>query len=84
MAITSLPAQEFAQDVYKALSATENGPVYITDDGIETHVLLSYADYRHLLAQKNNIASRLEMHGGCDVEFEPLRVDIHIRPADFK
>jgi len=83
MAITSLPTQEFAQDVYKALSLTENGPVYITDCGIDTHVLLSYVDYQRLLAPRSNIAHSLAMPEEADLELEISRVNIHLRPADF-
>lgn len=83
MAITSLPTQEFAQDVQKALNATENGPVYISDCGIETHVLLSYVDYQRILAQRDNIGHSLAMPEEADSEFEIPRVNINLRPADF-
>lgn len=83
MAVTSLPKQELAQDVHKVLSATENGPVYITDCGINTHVLLSYVDYQRLLARRGNIAHSLAMPEQDDLEFEIPRVNINLRPADF-
>ncbi|WP_075255781.1 prevent-host-death protein [Herbaspirillum camelliae] len=83
MAITSLPMQEFALDVHKACSATENGPVYITDCSIDTHVLLSYVDYQRLLARKGNIAHSLAMPEQADIEFEIPRINITLRPADF-
>jgi len=82
METTSLPAQEFSQAVQQALSAAERGPVFITDDGVRTHVLLSYADYQCLLARGHNVADRLGMPGGVDVEFEAPRVNIVLRPAD--
>lgn len=83
MAITSLHAQEFAQDVHKAITATENGPVVITDHGIPSHVLLSYQEYQRLLELKHSIASSLAMPSDTDVEFEAPRVNIYLRPADF-
>ncbi|TQK01324.1 MULTISPECIES: type II toxin-antitoxin system Phd/YefM family antitoxin [unclassified Herbaspirillum] len=83
MAITSLPAQEFAQDVHEAFTATETGPVFITDRGIPSHVLISYPEYQRLLALKRSISSSLAMPGDSDVEFEAPRVDIYLRPADF-
>ncbi|WP_081496500.1 type II toxin-antitoxin system Phd/YefM family antitoxin [Herbaspirillum sp. YR522] len=83
MAITSLHAQDFAQDVQKAIAATENGPVFITDRGIPSHVLLSYLEYQRLLALKRSIASNLAMPGNADVEFEVPRANICLRPADF-
>ncbi len=83
MAPTFLPTKKFARDVHKALSATENGPVYITDCGIATHVLLSYADYQHLLERRGNIALSLAMPEQADLEFEIPRLNINLRPADF-
>ncbi|QBP77195.1 type II toxin-antitoxin system Phd/YefM family antitoxin [Herbaspirillum huttiense] len=83
MAITSLSKEEFSQDVHKAMSATANGSVVIADRGTPTHVLLSYADYQRLLAQKRSIASSLAMPGDSDVEFEAPRINLGVRPADF-
>ncbi|EOA02927.1 prevent-host-death family protein [Herbaspirillum frisingense GSF30] len=84
MAITSLHKQEFAQDIHRAFSSTENGPVFITDpDGMPSHALLSYVDYQRLLALKRNIASSLAMPNNSDVEFEAPRINIGIQLPDF-
>lgn len=83
MTMTSLSTEEFSQDVSKAMSAAENGPVRIADGGTPTHVLLSYAGYQRLLAQKRSIASSLAMPGDSDVDFEAPRVNLSVRPADF-
>lgn len=84
MAITFLSSQEFAQNVHKALSAAENGPVFVTDQGEPAYVLLSGADYQRLLMQKRTIADLLAMPNASDVEFDAPRVNLGIRPADFK
>lgn len=84
MTITSLHKQEFAQDIRKAFSSAENGPVFITDrGGMPSHVLLSYVEYQRLLALKRNIASSLAMPNNLDVEFEAPRINIGIQSPDF-
>lgn len=83
MAITSLHAHEFAQDVHKAFTAAENGPVVIVICGAPSHVLLNYLDYQQLLGMRHSIASNLAMPSDTDVEFEAPRVNICLRPADF-
>lgn len=83
MATTSLPMQEFAEDLHKAFSAAENGPVFVTDQGTPAYVLLSDADYQRLLVQKRSIADLLAMPNAADVEFEAPCANLAVRPADF-
>ena len=56
---------------------------FITDRGKPAHVLLSFDDYQKLTKQRRNIADALAMPGIADIEFEPPRVTIQSRPADF-
>ena len=51
--------------------------------GKPAHVLLSFSDYQKLTEQRPNIADALAMPGIADIEFEPPRVTIQSRPADF-
>ncbi|MFT4099917.1 MAG: type II toxin-antitoxin system Phd/YefM family antitoxin [Burkholderiaceae bacterium] len=83
MAITTLSSRELNQDVTRAKKATRNGPVIITDRGKPAHVLLSFEDYQRLTRQRRNIADALAMPGIADIEFEPPRATIGVRPADF-
>ncbi|MDX7988972.1 type II toxin-antitoxin system Phd/YefM family antitoxin [Xenorhabdus sp. 12] len=83
MTITTLSSRELNQDVTRAKKATKNGPVFITDRGKPAHVLLSIEEYRLLTKQHRNIADSLAMPGVADIEFEPQRVNIGTRPADF-
>ncbi|CDG16654.1 MULTISPECIES: type II toxin-antitoxin system Phd/YefM family antitoxin [Xenorhabdus] len=83
MAITTLSSRELNQDVTRAKKAAKNGPVFITDRGKPAHVLLSIEEYRLLTKQHRNIADSLAMPGIADIEFEPQRVTIGTRPADF-
>lgn len=83
MTITTLSSRELNQDVTRAKKATKKGPVFITDRGKPAHVLLSIEQYQQLTKQRRNIADSLAMPGIQNIEFEPLRVTIETRPADF-
>jgi prevent-host-death family protein len=83
MTITTLSSREFNQGVSEAKQAANNGPVFITDRGRPAHVLMSFEDYQRLTKQRRNIADALAMPGIADIAFEPPRVTIETRPADF-
>jgi prevent-host-death family protein len=81
--ITTLSSREFNQDTSRAKKAASEGPVFITDRGKPAHVLLSIEEYRRLTGGHRKIADALAMPGVADIEFDPPRVDIGLRPADF-
>ena len=83
MTITTLSSRELNQDVTRAKKAAKDGPVFITDRGKPSHVLLSIEEYRLLTRQRRNVADALAMPEVADIEFDPPRVDIAIRPAEF-
>ena len=83
MTITTLSSREFNQDTSRAKKAAMDGPVFITDRGRPAHVLLSIEDYLRITGAHRNIADALAMPGLADIEFDPRRVDIGVRPADF-
>lgn len=83
MTITTLSSRELNQDVTRAKKATCNGPVFITDRGRAAHVLLSIEDYQRLTKQRRSIADALAMPLAADIDFEPSRVSVGIRQADF-
>jgi prevent-host-death family protein len=80
--ITTLSSRELNQDVTRAKKATADGPVFITDRGRLSHVLLSIEDYQRLTGRRQKIADLLAMPGTAHLELEipPLR-DL-ARPAD--
>ncbi len=82
MAITTLSSRELNQDVTRAKKAAKAGPVFITDRGKPAHVLLSFEEYQRLTKQRRNIADALAMPDIADIEFEPPRVTVRVRPAD--
>ncbi|WP_299537217.1 type II toxin-antitoxin system Phd/YefM family antitoxin [uncultured Herbaspirillum sp.] len=83
MVITSVSSQEFAQGAQMAIAATSNGPVFITDCGAPTHVLLSFQSYQDLLAQRPSISASIAMRDAADVEFDAPRCNIELRKVDF-
>ena len=82
MTITTLSSREFNQNASQAKKAAELGPVFITDRGKPAHVLLNIDDYRRLTGGHGTIADALAMPSGEDIDFDPPRVTIGLRPAD--
>jgi prevent-host-death family protein len=81
--ITTLTSREFNQDASRAKKAANKGPVFITDRGKPAHVLLTVEAYRQLTGSRRKITDILAMQGADDIEFDPPRIDIEIRSADF-
>ena len=83
MSITTISSREFNQDAGGAKKAAEKGPVIITDRGRPSHVLLSFEDYQKLAGKGPSLLEALAMPGGEDIEFDPPKMDLVTRPADF-
>lgn len=69
----TLSSREFNHDVGRAKKAALQGPVFITDRGRPSHVLLTVEAYRALTAAQPSIVDLLALPGAEDVEFEPVR-----------
>lgn len=82
MAITTLSSREFNQDTSRAKKASSKGPVFITDRGKPAHVLLSIEEYQRISGQRRNIVDVLSMPGLADIEYDPPKLQISVRPAD--
>lgn len=78
-----ITGREFNQDVGGAKRAAIDGPVFITDRGQTSHVLLSIEAYQALMSPKRSIVDMLGMADGADIEFEPARFDDLPRVVDF-
>jgi prevent-host-death family protein len=74
MAITKLSSREFNQDTSKAKRAAKRGPVFITDRGRPSHVLLTIGEYERLTKGQKSIVELLAMPGVADIDFEPPRL----------
>ena len=85
MATKKVTSREFNQDTGGAKRAARTGPVYITDRGRPSHVLLTFEDYERLGANQLSVIDILsEPRGVEDVDFEipiireaahPVRLD---------
>lgn len=85
MTITTFTSREFNQDASKAKKASKEGPVFITDRGRPSHVLLTIEAYQQITGRQKNIVELLAMPGAADIEFEPERLgDDLYRAADLE
>ena len=83
MAITKLSSREFNQDTSRAKRAAKRGPVFITDRGRPSHVLLTVEEYEKIAGGQKSIAELLAMPEAARIEFEPPRLPGHWHePAD--
>jgi prevent-host-death family protein len=79
-----MTSREFNQDTGGAKRAAENGPVFITDRGQPSHVLLTVTDYQRLAARHASIVDQLgEPAGVEDVDLEIPVSSEHPSPASF-
>jgi prevent-host-death family protein len=83
MPITTLSSREFNQETGKAKRAARKGPVFITDRGNPSFVLLTMEQYRKLTGKRESIADLLAMPCADDIDFEPPRMrGPYSRPVD--
>jgi prevent-host-death family protein len=82
MASTRFSSREFNQDTSRAKKAAKRGPVFITDRGRPSHVLLTVEDYHRLTDGEKSIVELLGMPDAALIEFEPPRLkgDLHKAP----
>lgn len=84
MAITRMSSREFNQDTGTAKKAARRGPVYVTDRGHVSHVLLSFEDYERLAQNQASIVDLLAGPPGVeDVEFDVPPSRETAEPAHF-
>jgi hypothetical protein len=68
-----MTSREFNQDTGRAKKAAANGPVFVTDRGESTHVLLNIDEYRRLTHTGKSIIEQMampELEEGDD--FDPV------------
>jgi len=83
MSITKLSSRDFNQDTSRAKRAAKRGPVFITNRGRPSHVLLTVEEYQRITGGQKCIMDLLAMPAAAEIEFEPprLRGNLH-EPAD--
>lgn len=79
MAITKLSSREFNQDTSRAKRAAKRGPVFITDRGRPSVVLLTVEEYERITSGQKSITDLLAMPEAAEIEFEPHQLlgDLH-------
>ncbi|HEV3040762.1 MAG TPA: type II toxin-antitoxin system Phd/YefM family antitoxin [Candidatus Angelobacter sp.] len=75
MAITRLSSREFNQDTSKAKRAAQRGPVFITDRGRPSHVLLTVEEYQRITMGQKSVVDLLAMPEAVQIDFKPPRLD---------
>ena len=70
-----IASREFNQDVSQAKRAARLEPVFITDRGKPTHVLMSIDAFRQLTGQTETIIDLLAMPGLSDIDLADSRPD---------
>ncbi|UYY79388.1 type II toxin-antitoxin system Phd/YefM family antitoxin [Sphingomonas sp. R1] len=68
-----LTSREFNQDVSAAKRFARTEPVFITDRGTPTHVLMSIASFRTLRGERESIVDALAMAEPFDLDPQPGR-----------
>jgi prevent-host-death family protein len=79
MTITKLSSRDFNQDTSRAKRAAKRGPVFITDRGRPSHVLLTVEEYERITEGQKSVVDLLAMPAAAEIEFEPprLRGNLH-------
>ena len=64
-------SREFNQDVSAAKRLARLEPVFVTDRGKPTHVLMSIDAFRRMSGQRENIVDLLDMPAAREAELAP-------------
>lgn len=80
--IKTVSSRQFNQDTGSVKKAAKKGPVFITDRGKPSMVLLSIEEYRKITRKQKNIGDLLAMPGVEDIELETPHFDDPVRTAD--
>lgn len=83
MSITTLSSREFQQNANQAQKAARGGPVFITNRGKPTQVLLSIEEYHRITGQRRSIVAALSMLGLSEIDVKFSSPRELPRAADF-
>jgi prevent-host-death family protein len=79
--------RQYNQDSSGVARAASKAPVFVTNRGKPTHVVMSIEEYERIQGRPKSILDTLRQPGGpeYDFEFEPPRLGGElIRPLDFE
>lgn len=85
MSVHTFSSRDFTRDVSAAKRAAVEGPVFITDRGRPAFALLKIEDYYRIVGQgEPTFLTVMDgIPGGGDIEFNPPRLDVPVRTAEF-
>jgi prevent-host-death family protein len=85
MSITTLSARAFNQKLGEAKKLAKHGPVFVTDRGRQTHVLLDVEEYRKITSSGKSLAEILyePRLAEIDPDFEFEKIEFDFKPAEF-
>ncbi len=85
MSVHTFSSRDFTRDVSAAKRAAVEGPVFITDRGRPAFALLKIEDYYRIVGQGEPMFLSVMdgIPGGGGIEFNPPRLDIQVRIAEF-
>ena len=66
-----ITSRDFNQDVSRAKRAARIEPVFVTDRGTPTHVLMSIEDWQRMNGDRDTLVDLLAMPGLADPGTEP-------------
>jgi len=84
MSIKNVSSREFNQAVSRVKKAAGDGPVFITERGRPSHVLMTIEYYRRLSGAPASLADALAMAPeAAEVALDIPRLDDPARPVEF-
>lgn len=83
--MTTISSRDFNQDVGRAKRAARTEPVFITDRGRPSHVLMSFEAFRQITGQTESLVDLLAMADApaAEVELESARSGWEMREEGF-
>ena len=75
-------SREFNQSPSKAKKDALSGPVFVTNRGKPSHVLLSYVGYERIKSDGVNIVHALSIPGISNIDFTPEKVSVEAKQVD--
>jgi len=69
----TIGSREFNQDVSQAKRAASLEPVFITDRGKPSHVLMSFEAFRRITGQTETIVDLLALADGVEIDLEAAK-----------
>jgi prevent-host-death family protein len=82
--VTTISSREFNQDTSGAKKAAAEGPVFVTDRGKPSHVLLTIEEYIRLTGNAPSLLAAVAQLEPNEVDFVPPRLDLDIQVPDLR